>query len=189
MAQCPVAGLDYSPSGLEASRQLFAALKLDADLRREDVFETSFAPGSFDLVYSLGVVEHFDDPRILIKRHVDLLAAGGAAVITVPDYRRLYGWIQTRFDPRNLNIHNLDIMTVEAMRSLAPAEPGLRVRSFRFGRLAPSFISWDARWPGPVAFLTRLILNAAGMLQPFDIGWLCPWLVLEMRKPTSVASA
>src|SRR5438876_10102619 len=57
MADAAVAGLDYSPNGLEASRRLFAALNLQADLRHEDVFETSFALGSFDLVYSLGVIE------------------------------------------------------------------------------------------------------------------------------------
>jgi 2-polyprenyl-3-methyl-5-hydroxy-6-metoxy-1,4-benzoquinol methylase len=189
MAQAPVAGLDYSPSGLEASRRLFAALKLEADLRREDVFQTSFASGSFDLVYSLGVIEHFDDPRAIVKRHIDLVAPGGSAVITVPNYRGPYGWVQARFDAENLKIHNLDIMTVETMRSLAPAEPGLRVRSYRFGRLAPSFISWHARWPKSLAFGTRLVLNAAGMLQPFDVPWFCPWVVLELRKPTDATGA
>jgi 2-polyprenyl-3-methyl-5-hydroxy-6-metoxy-1,4-benzoquinol methylase len=182
MAQSPVAGLDYSLTGLEASRRLFSALKLEADLRREDVFYTSFAPGSFDLVYSLGVIEHFEDPRAIVKRHIDLVAPGGSAVITVPNYRGPYGWVQTRFDAENLKIHNLDIMTVEAMRSLAPADLGLRVRAYRFGRLAPSFISWHARWPKPLAFLTRLVLNSAGMLQPFDLPWFCPWVVLELRK-------
>ncbi len=184
MAQAPVAGLDYSPSGLEASRRLFAALKVEADLRQEDVFQTSLAPESFDLVYSLGVIEHFEDPRAIVKRHLDLVAPGGSAVIAVPNYRGPYGWIQNWFDPENLKIHNLDIMTVEAMRRLAPAEPGLDVRSYRFGRLAPSFIFWHTRWPRPVAYLTRLALNAVGMLQPFDVAWFCPWVVLEVRKPT-----
>jgi len=54
-----VSGLDYSERELQHCRTLFDALGISADLRCENFFQTSFAPDSFDVVYSFGVVEGF----------------------------------------------------------------------------------------------------------------------------------
>ena len=62
-----VAGLDYSEIGLATARRLFDALHLSADFRCEDLRQTTFAPESFDVVLSIGVIEHFDDPRGVVN--------------------------------------------------------------------------------------------------------------------------
>ncbi len=177
-----VAGVDFAENGIATARRLFSALGIEGDLRHEDVFQTTFPPGSFDLVYSLGVIEHFDDPRPLVRIHASLLAPGGTALIAIPNYRGLYGSIQRRFDVASLAIHNLDIMTVDALADLAPRDLVSRVEVYRFGRLLPGLISFHRRWPAPAAAAAVAALNLAGLMQPFDVGALCPWLVLHMHR-------
>jgi 2-polyprenyl-3-methyl-5-hydroxy-6-metoxy-1,4-benzoquinol methylase len=74
-----VAGVDYSPRGVTLSRELLHTPGVAADLRCENIFATSFEPGSFDVVFSAGVIEHFEDPRDIVCRHLRLARPGGTA--------------------------------------------------------------------------------------------------------------
>jgi SAM-dependent methyltransferase len=178
-----VCGVDYSESGLATSRRLFAALGLEGDLRCEDFFKTTFEPSSMDLVYSLGVVEHFDDPRDIVSRHVSLARpGGGVALIVIPNYGGLYGRLQGSFDPENLAIHNTSIMSVEALRRLGESDGRARAEVFRFGRMMPHLVSWTRRIGHRPAVGVVLALNGLGLLQPVDVGPVCPWLVLALTR-------
>ena len=129
------AGLDYSEPGIKTSKELFAKLGISGDLRC-DVFETSFAKGSFDCVSSCVFIEHFINPEKLVSIHVNLLKPGGKALIIIPNYGGIYGRLQQYFDPENLALHNLKIMTPTALKNLVA--PGLveSTRSYHFGRFS-----------------------------------------------------
>lgn len=175
-----VAGLDYSEPGIAQTQELFTALGLPIDLHYEDLFASNLAPATFDVVYSLGVIEHFDDPRPAVAQHLRLLKPAGVAFIAIPDLsvRGFYGKLASRFEPRRLEIHNLDVMSVEALPKLVPPDFPGRVQAFRFGRLNPALMSLPRFAEAPLG----LLLNGLGVLQPFDVPPLCPWLVLEARK-------
>ena len=177
-----IAGLDYSQRGIEWARELTGRLGLPADLRAEDVFTTSFSPGSFDVVYSFGLIEHFSDPRAIVRAHVQLARPGGTVLIGVPHYGGIYGRLQAWFDPDNLALHNLSIMNTAALAGLAPADLAASSEAFRAGRLSPWVVSLDRKLPGPVARGLSYGLNAVGLLQPLDIGPLCPLLVLRVIR-------
>jgi 2-polyprenyl-3-methyl-5-hydroxy-6-metoxy-1,4-benzoquinol methylase len=177
-----VAGLDYSARGLSTAKRLFAALQLKADFRCEDLRTTTFAPASFDVVLSVGVIEHFDDPRPIVQDHLRLVKPGGIALITVPDYRGVYGVLQRYFDAENLLCHNLNIMTCEALAALGRLDGVSSVRTYRAGRFSPWQISLSKRWPAPVAQGISYLANAAALLQPVEIASLCPMLVLEVTR-------
>ena len=181
-----VSGLDYSERGITWSRTLFDALELRADLRAEDVFNTTFAAATFDLVYSSGLIEHFDDPREIVRTHVELTKPGAKAIIAIPDYGGLYGRLQRWFDPENLAIHNLAIMNVPALERLVPRDLCGDVRVYRFGRLSPWQLSLDRRFPAPVGRAVSLLLNGVGLLQPLDVAPVCPLLVLEVTRRVNV---
>jgi 2-polyprenyl-3-methyl-5-hydroxy-6-metoxy-1,4-benzoquinol methylase len=117
------------------ARELFETLHLMADLRCEDMFAHTFSRHSFDLVYSLGVIEHFNDPLPVVEIHTQLLKPGGVALITIPNYSGLYGWLLQRFAPESLAIHNMDIMSPVALKNLAPSDPRYRARSWPHGKL------------------------------------------------------
>lgn len=176
-----VSGVDYSPNGIASAEELFAALNLEADLRCENVMETTFPLSSFDLVFSAGVIEHFDDPAQIVRRHVDLTARGGTVLITVPNYGGWMGRLQGRLDPGNLKIHNLGIMNIDALKRLAP--PGLAsVKAYPWGRFAPGILHLQNAMPRKAAAALAGILNATAMLQPADFSPLAPLLALELRK-------
>jgi len=174
-----VTGLDFSLHGVTFAKTMFERLGITADLRCEDVFATTVPQNSFDFVYSVGLIEHFDDPRPLVRRHVEFLKPGGTAIILIPNYRDLYGHLQQYFDPDNLTIHNLNIMTCDAMKALAPIELLSECQTTRVGRIDPSQVSPHKRWPAGLAKVFHLGFNTLGVLQPFDIAALCPWIALR----------
>ena len=177
-----VSGIDYAEQGVATARELFAALGLKGDLRCESVFETTFPADTFDLVYSIGVIEHFTDPRPIVAAHYRLIRRGGRCLILIPHYRGLYGRLQMRFDPPNIAIHNLDIMEVGALKRLAADLGAAQVNTFPTGSLDASFISWHRKFPRPLARGIQLVANGVGLLQPVEIGPLCPLLALEIVK-------
>jgi 2-polyprenyl-3-methyl-5-hydroxy-6-metoxy-1,4-benzoquinol methylase len=180
--EAEVAGLDYSERGIEWTRRLFETVGLRGDLRCESVWTSTFEPATFDVVFSAGLIEHFDDPRPIVNAHVALLKPGGRALITVPHYGGIYGRLQRWLDPQNLQVHNLAIMNTGALRELAPAEDTCDVRAYAAGRLSPWLLSISHRLPRPVALGVSHVVNGIGLIQPVDIPALCPMLVLEIVR-------
>jgi 2-polyprenyl-3-methyl-5-hydroxy-6-metoxy-1,4-benzoquinol methylase len=177
-----VAGLDYSERGVAWARQLFAALGLRGDLRCEPLDAASFAAGSFDVVYSAGVIEHFDRPGEVVRMHVNMAKPGGRAVMAIPHYGGIYGRLQRFFDRDNLALHNLEIMSPAALVRLAPQDLSGDVRAFAAGSMSPWLVNLDAKWPRPLARLAAHAVNAAALLQPVDVEALSPMLVLEISR-------
>lgn len=177
-----VAGLDYSPNGIELTRRLFDKLGLKGDLRCEDIFETTFQPQSFDVVYSLGVVEHFHDPTDVVRQHVELVKPAGMALILVPNYGGIYGHLQAHFDPANLSIHNTAIMKPANMQKLAPADLSADTESFPYGRISPWLLNLNNKWPKTFAQMVNYCVNFVGLLQTVDIEALCPLIVLRIIR-------
>ena len=179
--QARVSGVDYSGYGINTAKELFDKLGISGDLRCEDIFETSFKEGSFDCVISCGVIEHFNNPKQLVDIHVRLVKPGGKAVIIIPNYGGVYGRLQQYFDPENLTLHNLDIMTPSSLKGLASLSIAENVRSYPFGRFSLMLIL-DKKLPKWLAKSLTLFLNVIGHLQPLDISALCPLLVLEITR-------
>jgi SAM-dependent methyltransferase len=157
-------------------------MQIEGELRCEDFFETSFAPGSFDFVYSIGLIEHFDDPRPIVRRHVEMVKPGGTVMIAIPNYGGLYGRLQRWLDPANLGIHNLGLMSKEALEGVGPTDLCARVEARAAGRLSPWIVSLHCLLPRRVAQGVSLGLNAIGLIQPIEIPALCPMLVLDLTR-------
>jgi hypothetical protein len=100
----------------------------------------------------------------------------------IPNYGGIYGRLQRYFDPENLAIHNLNIMSCDAMTALVPDELVESARAFRFGRINAWQVSLHRKWPSPIAKLTYYLLNGIGMLQPVEIAGIAPGIALEMKK-------
>jgi len=176
-------GVEYAENSYRATVERFAEAGVKADIRHEDFMATTFEPGSFDFVYSLGLVEHFSDPRPMIKKHVEMLKPGGTAIIMVPNFGGGYGWILKRFDREMYDIHNVSIMTEDGMLALAPKLTS--ARAFAYGRLSLSIL-----FGRPLTLFQKLLAAGVGIaarLQPFKIKPLCPMLILELTRPTTDA--
>ena len=79
-ADLALAGLDFSPVGLELARERLP----EAELRCCD-FLAEAVPGDRDFILSLGVFEHLEDPRPALRKAVSLLAPGGVMYLDVPN--------------------------------------------------------------------------------------------------------
>jgi 2-polyprenyl-3-methyl-5-hydroxy-6-metoxy-1,4-benzoquinol methylase len=177
----PVCGIDYSPTGVDTTRWLCDGLGIKADIRCEDANFTTFSKSSFDLVFSFGLIEHFEDPRQMVLAHVELLAPGGVAIISVPNYSGIYLKLQSFFNPKNLDIHNLTIMNEKSILELVPKSSNLIARSFTYGRFSPWLISFSTKF-GVFGKIFSWVLNFVGLLQPIDVRYFSPLIVLEIRK-------
>jgi hypothetical protein len=181
-AGAKVSGVEYARQSYEAAARLFSETGVPIDLRHEDFLQTSFPSRSFDLVYSLGLIEHFTGKSLeeMIRKHVELLKPGGTALIVIPNFRSWYGRLFAKIDKPGFDTHNTAIMTIDALRGLAPAGLVGDIHTYRYGRLTPWILIYG-KPKNPIAKLLMYGTNLVGLLQPMEIHMLCPWLVLEMK--------
>ena len=72
----------------------------------------------YDVVFSSGFIEHFEDTRDAIARHIDLLSEKGQLLIIIPNFLGLNGELQRRFDRENLDSHNLQSMKISYLKEI-----------------------------------------------------------------------
>ncbi|EKD83496.1 MAG: hypothetical protein ACD_39C00636G0008 [uncultured bacterium] len=180
-----VTGLDYSEDGLKSCKLLFEALKLPVKLYQEDLFSNTLPTESFDVVVSFGVIEHFDDPRPAIEKHLELLKPGGTALICIPNYSGIFYQLQKFADPENLELHNLTIMNAENLKKLVLRE-NVNVSTYSYGSVSLWLVSLEKIMPAFLATCIKWIINIIGLVQPFTISFLAPMLVLEIKKPKEI---
>jgi SAM-dependent methyltransferase len=135
-----VHGIEYAPRACERTRRLLDSLRLPARVEEADVFMYAPPePRGFDVVCSVGLIEHFVDVAPIIRRHVELVAPGGYLVLIIPNHRGINGWVVDRLLPEVAAVHNH--MSYAQLRAAVLAHPEMRVvTGGYYGRfhLAPS---------------------------------------------------
>jgi SAM-dependent methyltransferase len=80
-------GIDISEPTLRQAQSAFGAAISPLRAAAADVRAIPFADGSFDLVYSMGPIEHFAETEHAVKEIARVLAPGGRAIVGVPNRR------------------------------------------------------------------------------------------------------
>jgi len=110
-------GVEYTESGLRLNQELFVENNLNPEnIIQADFFSESFLSQNkekYDAVFSMGFIEHFDDPASVIKNHIELLKPGGTLFISIPNLKGIYHSVLKKVYPEILDIHNLNIMEFE----------------------------------------------------------------------------
>ena len=82
-------GIDISPIAVQQAAEYAAEHHIaNAEFSIDDCTKLALAE-KFDLVWSQGLLEHFDDPLIVVREHYGALAPGGTVLLSVP-YRYSY---------------------------------------------------------------------------------------------------
>jgi len=175
-------GLEYADSGVTETRRTFERRGHDPErIVHGDLFDEGVVDRigrRFDVVMSFGLIEHFEDPRLAIERHIDLLSPGGYLVIGIPNLvglNLLSMWLLRR---EFISQHNRNIMNVRAMKALFQL-PTLeqrfcgRVGFFQFyGR-------FSRRERGFRGLLARIANRTQSVLNPLQNAIFCgrnvPW--------------
>ena len=101
-----VVGLDYSELGCAQARSILAGTGTHGEVVCADLF----APpeellGTFDVVVSFGVVEHFEDTATCLSAFAKFLKPGGMAVTIIPNFAGWLGSIQRVVNRPVFDIH------------------------------------------------------------------------------------
>ncbi|MBU3925552.1 class I SAM-dependent methyltransferase [Patescibacteria group bacterium] len=72
----------------------------------------------FDIVLSIGFIEHFSDYKKIIEKHISLLKKDGILFISLPNFRYGQYLLHRLFDNKNLKKHNLKAMNPKIIKEI-----------------------------------------------------------------------
>lgn len=143
-------GIEYSDAGYAATARNLDMLGVEYGRLWKGDFLSVAPDRTFDVVLSLGFIEHFTDPDAVIDRHLEWLKPGGVLILGVPNFRGIYRRIQAVLDASVLEKHNLGVMSLEYFREIA----------LRFA-LSPEFLGYIGSFE-PLLPIPREQGNTAG---------------------------
>jgi 2-polyprenyl-3-methyl-5-hydroxy-6-metoxy-1,4-benzoquinol methylase len=109
--------IDYSTIGCEKMQEAFEGVNLDVTIYNRDISSDLSDLPSFDIVFSMGFIEHFSDLDAIVGKHVELLKVQGTLVLGVPNYRGISQIVLKRLAPHKLSMHNLKSMDIKNWES------------------------------------------------------------------------
>jgi 2-polyprenyl-3-methyl-5-hydroxy-6-metoxy-1,4-benzoquinol methylase len=98
-------------------REAFEGVNLNLIIYNRDIFGDLSDLPRFDIVFSMGLIEHFSDPDAIVGKHVELLNKQGILLLGVPNYRGISHTVLRRLAPRKLSMHNLETMDIKNWES------------------------------------------------------------------------
>lgn len=104
---CTFAGLDYADAGCDSLRRRAESIGAALSVFQADLF--SPPPellGRFDVVYSVGLVEHFTELERVLAAARRFLKPGGLMFTLIPNLRGVYGPFVKRYNRAVYEIHN-----------------------------------------------------------------------------------
>jgi len=111
-----VEGIEYSERGAELSTANLRACGVEGTIYQADFFTHEVS--GYDLVLSLGFIEHFEELDGVFARHAAFVAPGGRLLLGVPNFRGFNGFLQRHSDTSYLALHNLRAMDAAELRRL-----------------------------------------------------------------------
>ena len=119
-------GVEYSEDGVTLNRKIFASNNIDPNnVIKADLFSDSFQnqyKEYFDIVFSLGFIEHFTDVEQVIAKHINLLTEAGYLVVSIPNLRGINSFLAKIFDKKTIAMHNIGIMEKKEFSELFDKE-------------------------------------------------------------------
>lgn len=124
--------LDYNSdtSKIEECMNVFGVKEYE--MIQTDLFNHQIEK-QYDIVFSLGFVEHFSDYNKVLDTHYAYLKPGGTLLIMVPNKRWLRKWYGLLVDYDNLKAHNLKCMNFRTFNDFAKRNNLKEIKLTYFG--------------------------------------------------------
>lgn len=149
-AQC--FALDFSPEALKTCQQLAKKAKVKVKRIAADCRQIPFEDNFFDLVFSVGLIEHFKKPLPLFEEQLRVLKKGGFLLVDVPQKYNPYTMVKHL--RMGFGRHPFGWETEYALADMKKIAGLLKVKPIRFyGRGSASL----GRLPGVIDFFWRKI--------------------------------
>ena len=106
--------IDYSDIGCRKMQENFDSLNIKGKIYKMDIIKDSLSNiPRFDIVYSLGFIEHFKDFFLIIEKHIELLKNNGILILGVPNFSGFTKIILKKTSPNIYKTHNIDTMNLK----------------------------------------------------------------------------
>lgn len=165
-----VAGIDYSPVGCRQAEDQLCANGVKGDIHCIDMFSVDCsAIGQFDFVYSLGLVEHFNDLSAVLESLLRFVRPGGTLFTEVPNLISIHGILSKLYQPSVLAKHQL--VSLQTLRE-SYCRLGLEcIQGDYVGLFSMNVVAWgvEPRWPS----LDRYVLPIARKAVRYSDRLLC----------------
>jgi len=140
-----VAGCDSSLRGVQLSRENLRLSNVNGEVYQADILTDSLPDHAYDIVVSIGVIEHFENASIIVGRHLDLLKPGGCLIIEVPNMAGRLNLQLLRMVGMHdlLAAHNLAVMSRAYFQAIAQ-QFGLQVKTIDYiGGFDPGIVVYN----------------------------------------------
>jgi len=134
----------------------------------------------YDIVFSLGFIEHFNNTEDVIRRHVNLLDSGGYLLIILPNFLGLNGIIQKKFDPENFAAHNLKSMDITYLKKIMN---GFNLQDTKVEYTIKPIV-WLEPKPTTSRFVKLFVKSLSYFIKLFPIRsrFLSPYIIISAKK-------
>lgn len=139
----------------------------------------------YDLAVSNGLIEHFEDTRNVIEKHINHLNEKGILLVSLPNFKSLNGWFQKTFDRENFDKHNTICMDLGLLTTIC-SELGLQKIDVRYNGLFMVWLEREYEKPYLVRLLKNIIwlpLKVFFKLIPIETKYFSPYIVISAQKP------
>ncbi|QQL48883.1 methyltransferase domain-containing protein [Mucilaginibacter ginkgonis] len=139
----------------------------------------------YDLVLSAGLIEHFNNTKDIIARHLPFLDPGGTLLITLPNFTGVNGWLQRKYDADNYSKHNISSMDPQKLADYCRQLGLQNVKACYYGKFSV-WLENKASQPRSIKVLFKLLWLAgkvATKIVPVESKNLSPYIVVTATKP------
>jgi len=82
--------LDFSSESIKTMRYWSKKTKTNINIKQADVRNLPYEKSQFDMIYSVGLMEHFESPLPLLETQLSSIKKGGFVLVDVPQKYSLY---------------------------------------------------------------------------------------------------
>jgi cyclopropane fatty-acyl-phospholipid synthase-like methyltransferase len=193
-------GIDFADDPQRIAAYLRAHGVEVGEIHDADLF--SWEPGrTYDIVASIGFVEHFGDPGAVIDRHFELVRPGGHVVVGVPNFARGQWLLHWLFDRANLRRHNTACMSLAYLEA-AGRRNGARTLTLRYTgghydlwRETPRSARLGVRasslrvWLSPPSAVHLALRRFAQTRPEAGNSWFSPFILAVFQAPADASGA
>jgi 2-polyprenyl-3-methyl-5-hydroxy-6-metoxy-1,4-benzoquinol methylase len=143
-----VAGIDYSETGCKLAKMRLEVEEVKGEIYCIDVFKADPTQvGLYDFVFSLGVVEHFQDLDNILATMTRFVRPGGILFTEVPNLRSFHGLLKWVWQPKCLSKHRL--LTKTQLERAYKKAGFTEIESKYCGLFSLNMVAWgiEPRWP------------------------------------------
>ena len=171
-----VTGVDLTEHAVELARLRLELEGLDGEVVQADAERLPFADGTFDRVYSWGVLHHTPDTEGAVREAIRVLAPGGA--ITVMLYNRI-SWVALGLWARRALLRARPWLSLRYVLANYLESPG--TKGYTAAEARTMFAGLDELQVDVVGTrYDRYLAGPLGRIAPGHLGW---FIVIRGRRP------